>query len=542
LPAPSICMAATLFSRNDYGDIVGAAFAAASMKYFSRVAVIFAFSFALVSLCVFPALPAYGQLTWDKAQKNAQVAVVQSVEVIPGKDEVTVEILASRAITPEISRVEGPPRLVIDLPNTVMPLRRKRFGVRSDQISGVRVDQYSSTPQVARAVVDLLAPVSYVWQNLGDRLVIHIRPSESAKPAFSVPAFMQAPQPVAVPVTQTSSGAVMLAGSSIAGGSSVTAGSDTAILHLSRGGEVRVCPGTTVSVTPSQNGRDLMLAMNTGALEAHYSLQTSADSMLTPDFRMMLAGPGEFDFAISSDAHGNTCVRSLPGNTASIIVSELMGDGTYQVRPTEQVVFHAGNLAVRDANAPLSCGCPPSRPETMLASKDAPGSVIPGAKARTVALAQSEDEKRPFPAEPTGNATQPSSAGNSGTPHEASEVPPESRVSVAVPSLAMPASENLPPTPQATSVGTSALPPAKPNETQVEVDAPFVFRASDPSQSSAAEKSKPENAASAGASNSGSAASQPAAMVLPPAPERPAKPTHHGFMGKIKGFFSSIFR
>jgi len=174
-------------------------------------------------------------------------------------------------------------------------------------------------------------------------------------------------------------GSVQLAagGMQIMSGSSITAGESAAVLRLSRGGEVRVCPRTGISVSTSPNGRDLMLGMNEGALETQYTLAASADAIMTPDFRMLLAGPGAFHFAIGADPRGNTCVRPLPQNTASLIVTELMGDGAYQVKPDEAVMFHGGRVAEHEALTG-NCGCPAPPPVIRAtAEKAVPAPVAP---------------------------------------------------------------------------------------------------------------------------------------------------------------------
>jgi hypothetical protein len=317
----------------------------------------------------------------------------------------------------------------------------------------------------------------------------------------SVPGMSLSAAPAVVPVTG-GSGAVVLAGGRIGSGSTVTAGSDTAVLRLSGGGEVRVCPGTTVSVTPSQTKRDLMLGLSTGALEAHYILGASADTVLTPDFRILFAGPGEFHYAISADPHGNTCVRSLKGNTSSAIVSELMGDRIYQVRPTEQAVFHSGQIDKVDTDVPLECGCPPPSPLMRAVAPFAPNvpdSELP-AKVRI---------------------------GGSETPATA-------------PAVNFSAGATTSGTRLSSGPETAPLPPSQPNVVHVQIDAPFVFTAKN--RAASASPVPAQAARDLPVDDSPARQVHLDTVVEAPPPEKPTKPEHRSFFRRVKGFFASIFK
>ena len=155
-------------------------------------------------------------------------------------------------------------------------------------------------------------------------------------------------------------GSVVLAGGGtrVISGSTVSAGLSAATMKLTRGGDLRVCPGTNVSISASQSGQRLSLGFNAGAVELHYNLASTADTIQTSDFRLLLTGPGTFHLAVSADQLGNTCVRPLPQNTSSVIVQELFGDASYQVKADEAIVFRKGHVADPSKDVPPDCGCP----------------------------------------------------------------------------------------------------------------------------------------------------------------------------------------
>ena len=308
--------------------------------------------------------------------KPVGFAVFSRVETTTLPTGLDLTIICTRPVAPGFTQLKDPDRLVIDLPDTVVGNHPQSVPLTGPDVRTMRINQFQKDPPIARIVLDLLGERDYSYEPKGVAFVVHLRsaqpsPPNPTQPAAAVEGSIGIGLPQARAKTTLVSGNVLVgnaAGSKVSSGSAITAGGDTAILKLERGGEIRVCPGTTASITPSANGRSIMTGMSEGAVELHYPLGADADTVLTPDFRILLPGPGNFQYAISADTKGNTCVRALQGNTSSAVVSELMGDRTYQVKPAEQVVFRSGRLSQTDANVPMECGCPPPRQPQLVAS------------------------------------------------------------------------------------------------------------------------------------------------------------------------------
>ncbi|MGC1975729.1 MAG: AMIN domain-containing protein, partial [Candidatus Sulfotelmatobacter sp.] len=177
---------------------------------------------------------------------NPEAAVISSVRVVHDRGAPAVEVLSTRPVVPTIHSLDSPPRLVIDLSNARLGPLHKRVPVLQENILTLRTEQYQKDPPVARITVDLLVPYGYTWDVAGNRLMVRLKPpaqenegsngdpNAANKQPPSQPPQVLSLTPSATPAVMPVSsgiGEVVLAGKRLAAGSSLTAGSDTAVLH-----------------------------------------------------------------------------------------------------------------------------------------------------------------------------------------------------------------------------------------------------------------------------------------------------------------------
>jgi hypothetical protein len=153
----------------------------------------------------------------------------------------------------------------------------------------------------------------------------------------------------------------------IAANGTVTSGSDTTQVILPHRGVLRVCASTTVKLAadtsvPAGETPGLMLAMDHGAIEASFATGRNADILLTPDFRILIGGPGAVEMKVRLGQHGDTCVDNAGVDAPYVLVSSVFEDGAYRVQPGQRVMFQHGSLNEVVDQEKEPCGCPPATP------------------------------------------------------------------------------------------------------------------------------------------------------------------------------------
>ena len=86
---------------------------------------------------------------------------LKKVNVLPGPDGVDIEITSSQAVTPRVSKLSSPARLLVELPETVVASATNKIPVGSGGVKGVRIGMDGKTPPTTSVVVDLDKAMAY---------------------------------------------------------------------------------------------------------------------------------------------------------------------------------------------------------------------------------------------------------------------------------------------------------------------------------------------------------------------------------------------
>jgi len=106
------------------------------------------------------------------------------VNVVRGTDEIRVEMSSRGTLSPKLSTLDSPARVVVDLPETVMATGRTHIAVGADGVKGVRIGTDGQTHPTTRIVVDLDQACAYeLTPGPAGKLVLTLHANAVAKAA-----------------------------------------------------------------------------------------------------------------------------------------------------------------------------------------------------------------------------------------------------------------------------------------------------------------------------------------------------------------------
>ncbi|HWY22169.1 MAG TPA: AMIN domain-containing protein [Candidatus Acidoferrum sp.] len=134
---------------------------------------------------------------------SSQNNTLQRVNVVRNADDVQIEISSREAVTPKVSKLSSPARVVVELPATVMATAQSKIPVGSAGVKGVRIGMDGKTPPTTSVVVDLDQALAYeLAQGAGNKFVLTLHTQAVAK---STPAPAPAKTSAPAPKAQTAS-------------------------------------------------------------------------------------------------------------------------------------------------------------------------------------------------------------------------------------------------------------------------------------------------------------------------------------------------
>jgi type IV pilus assembly protein PilQ len=123
------------------------------------------------------------------------------VNVVRSTDDIRVEISSRGTLTPKLSTLDSPARVVVDLPETVMATGQTRIAVGAAGVKGVRIGMDGQTHPTTRIVVDLDKACAYeLTPGSAGKLVLTLHANAVAKAAAETVA-ANSPAPASKPMS-----------------------------------------------------------------------------------------------------------------------------------------------------------------------------------------------------------------------------------------------------------------------------------------------------------------------------------------------------
>ncbi|MFZ0687241.1 MAG: type IV pilus secretin PilQ [Terriglobales bacterium] len=106
----------------------------------------------LVPLLVIATIAAAGDITGKEVAAGARL---QALQIAHNQDGLRVEFKAKGTLSPKVSTLESPARIVVDFPNTVMATAQSHINVAGNGVKDVRIGMDGQVPPTTHVVIDL---------------------------------------------------------------------------------------------------------------------------------------------------------------------------------------------------------------------------------------------------------------------------------------------------------------------------------------------------------------------------------------------------
>jgi Tfp pilus assembly protein PilP len=162
-----------------------------------------------------PAAAAPAQAAAKPASAASRNNTLDKVSVVRKGDDVQIEISSREAVTPKVTKLTSPVRVLVELPETAMATAQNKIPVGSAGVKGVRIGMDGKTPPTTSVVVDLEQAYAYeVTPGPGNKLVLTLHTKGGAPVvAKSNPASTPAPAKTAAPAPKQTASAKPVAAS-----------------------------------------------------------------------------------------------------------------------------------------------------------------------------------------------------------------------------------------------------------------------------------------------------------------------------------------